>query len=316
MDPVSATHSPVAPGSTIPFVSDSMNAAQVAFGFVGVNTKDESDLNVFQLNLAGDSAIELPGGVVGWAVGYENRRESAASKPDGGAAIGAIAFTPGNVTSGKYQVDEFYGEVIIPILAGEPLAEVLTVEASARYTDVDFLDDSDTVFKVAAEWAPDRGHSLSVPPSPKGSARRASASCSSVSSSPPSPIPIPAATTAPPVRTQTPSPTVRPTVWTPTSTSRHSRPRPLQGGNPSLEPETSQSFTLGAVYTPEFLDGLVLTLDYFDVEIEDAIGTAPTSEVISSCYASAGFSDPLCAFIVGLLPGRRRNATPECARTS
>jgi iron complex outermembrane receptor protein len=143
------------PGIYNPFISDSMTDAQIAYGFVGVNTKEESTLNVFQLNFSGDmGGFQMPGGEIGWALGYENRRESAASKPDGGAAIGAIAFTPGNVTGGKYQVDEIYGEVSLPILSGVPMAELLTLEASTRWTDVDFLDDSDTVYKVALEWAP------------------------------------------------------------------------------------------------------------------------------------------------------------------
>ncbi|MCZ6501528.1 MAG: TonB-dependent receptor, partial [Gammaproteobacteria bacterium] len=155
MDPIlCAARTDGCPGIFNPFISNSMTAAQVAYGFVGVNTKNESTLNIFQANVSGGLGFELPGGEIGWAFGVENRRESASSNPDGGAAIGAIAFTPGNVTSGDYEVDEVYGEIVIPLLSGAPMAEILTVEASARYTDVDFLSDSDTVFKVAAEWAP------------------------------------------------------------------------------------------------------------------------------------------------------------------
>ena len=155
MDPDLCEAAGDCPGVYNPFISDSMNDAQIAYGFLGVNTKNESTLNVFQLNVSGDMGdFELPGGPIGWALGYENRRESAASKPDGGAAIGAVAFTPGETTAGAYEVDEFYGEVVLPILSGAPMAEILTVEASARWTDVDFLDDSESVFKAAVEWAP------------------------------------------------------------------------------------------------------------------------------------------------------------------
>ena len=85
----------------------------------------------------------------------------------------------------------------------------------------------------------------------------------------------------------------------------------LEGGNPNLEPETSESFTAGIVFTPSFLENLVISLDYFDIEITDAIGTAPTSEVISACYASVGFSDPLCALIVGpAFPGVDETPSP------
>jgi|TARA_B100001964_G_C14209796_1_gene589925 iron complex outermembrane receptor protein len=73
----------------------------------------------------------------------------------------------------------------------------------------------------------------------------------------------------------------------------------LQGGNPNLEPETSESFTFGVVFTPRFAENLTVSLDYYDIEIENAISTAPTSEVISGCYSSPNFSDPLCALFIG-----------------
>ena len=69
--------------------------------------------------------------------------------------------------------------------------------------------------------------------------------------------------------------------------------------------------TFGLVLTPSFLENLTVAIDYFDVEITDAVGTAPTSEVISACYASAGFSDPLCALIVGpAFPGVDETPSP------
>ena len=85
----------------------------------------------------------------------------------------------------------------------------------------------------------------------------------------------------------------------------------LQGGNPNIQPEQSESFTLGVVLTPSFVENLTISLDYYDIEIQDAVGTAPTSEVISSCYASPNFSDPLCALIVGpAFPGVDETPSP------
>jgi iron complex outermembrane receptor protein len=287
------------PGVWNPFVSDSMTAAQAAFGFVAVNTKEESTLNVFQANLSGEMPVELGGGNIGWALGYENRRESAASNPDGGAAVGAIYATPGNVTSGKYEVDEYYGEVVLPLLSGAPLAEVLTVEASARWTDVDFLNDSDTVFKVAAEWAPIEdvrfratfAEGFRAPNiselflGQQQSAESYTDPCRNYGSNPALSANTIANCTADGLAGTFNLATFQATT--------------LQGGNPNLLPETSETYTLGVVFQPRFLENLTVTLDYFNVEITDAVGTAPTSEVISRCYASAGFSDPLCALIVG-----------------
>ncbi len=46
----------------------------------------------------------------------------------------------------------------------------------------------------------------------------------------------------------------------------------LQGGNPLLEPESSDTLTIGVVLNPSFAPGLTLAIDYFDLEITDTIG--------------------------------------------
>ncbi len=287
------------PGVFNPFISDSMTAAQVAYGFVGVNTKEESTLNIFQMNVAGDlGGLALPGGEIGWALGYENRRESAASNPDGGAAVGAVYATPGQTTAGKYQVDEVYGEVVLPILLGAPMAELLTLEASARWTDVDFLDDSDTVYKVALEWAPIEDLRLRGTFSEGFRAPNISELFLGQQQS--------AESYTDPCRNYGTSGTDANTVancqadgLAPDFNLATFQATTLQGGNPNLTPETSESLTFGVVLTPRFLEELSVSIDYFDIEITDAVGTAPTSEVISACYASANFTDPLCALLVG-----------------
>ena len=287
------------PGVFNPFISDSMTAAQVAYGFVGVNTKQESTLNIFQLNVSGDlGGLALPGGEIGWALGYENRRESAASNPDGGAAVGAVYATPGETTAGKYKVDEVYGEVVLPILSGAPLAELLTLEASARWTDVDFLDDSEAVYKVALEWAPIEDLRLRGTFAEGFRAPNISELFLGQQQS--------AESYTDPCRNYGTSGTDANTVancqadgLAPDFNLATFQATTLQGGNPNLTPETSESLTFGVVLTPSFLERASVSIDYFDIEITDAVGTAPTSEVISACYASAGFSDPLCALLVG-----------------
>jgi len=312
MDPdLCAARTDGCPGVYNPFISDSMTDAQVAYGFLGVNTKNRSELNVLQLNVAGDmGGFEMPGGQIGWALGYENRRESASSQPDGGAAIGAVAFTPGETTAGKFEVDEFYGEVVVPILSGAPMAEILTLEASARYTDVDFLEDTESVFKVAVEWAPVEDIRLRTTYSEGFRAPNIGELFLGIQQS--------AESYTDPCRNYGTSGVDATTVancqadgLAPDFNLATFQATTLQGGNPNLEPETSESLTFGVVFTPSFLEGLSLSIDYFDIEITDAVGTAPTSEVISSCYASAGFSDPLCALIVGpAFPGVDETPSP------
>ncbi len=43
-------------------------------------------------------------------------------------------------------------------------------------------------------------------------------------------------------------------------------------GNPDLQPETSDNLSFGATYQPSFIDGLTLTADYWDIQLDDSVG--------------------------------------------
>ena len=47
----------------------------------------------------------------------------------------------------------------------------------------------------------------------------------------------------------------------------------LQGGNLELTPEESDTMSYGVVFQPRFAPGLAVTVDYFDIDIEDTIST-------------------------------------------
>jgi outer membrane receptor protein involved in Fe transport len=62
-------------------------------------------------------------------------------------------------------------------------------------------------------------------------------------------------------------------------------------GNPSLVPEVARTYTLGAVWTPEFIRGLTVSLDYFRMRLANAIGQiAPSTTIQSLCEQSGGTS--------------------------
>ena len=54
-------------------------------------------------------------------------------------------------------------------------------------------------------------------------------------------------------------------------------------GNPNLAPEESTTQSIGFVYTPSWLDGLTLSVDYYDIRIEDAISQYNTNVTIEQC---------------------------------
>jgi iron complex outermembrane receptor protein len=54
----------------------------------------------------------------------------------------------------------------------------------------------------------------------------------------------------------------------------------VSGSNPNLKPETANSWTAGAVYSPKFLKGLVLSVDYSDIYEKQVFGTVPAATII------------------------------------
>jgi outer membrane receptor protein involved in Fe transport len=55
------------------------------------------------------------------------------------------------------------------------------------------------------------------------------------------------------------------------------------GGNPDLKPESADTWTVGIVLTPTFVDGLAITIDYWNIEVEDTIGTVPPATALDQC---------------------------------
>ncbi|WAC46790.1 TonB-dependent receptor [Asticcacaulis sp. SL142] len=60
----------------------------------------------------------------------------------------------------------------------------------------------------------------------------------------------------------------------------------LGGGNPNLDPETAKTLTYGFVLTPQAIPGLSVSLDYFDIHIDDYIGTISPSVTMSQCIST------------------------------
>ena len=57
----------------------------------------------------------------------------------------------------------------------------------------------------------------------------------------------------------------------------------LQGGNPDLAPEESDTYSFGLVWTPGFLDGLVFSFDYYAIEISKGISTLTPEFILNEC---------------------------------
>ncbi len=80
----------------------------------------------------------------------------------------------------------------------------------------------------------------------------------------------------------------------------------VTNGNPNLQEETAETLTVGFVFQPDFFEGFSLTVDYWDISIEDAIEPVSAQNIVDGCYQgptlnvafcdlSARNSDPLSA---------------------
>ena len=80
-------------------------------------------------------------------------------------------------------------------------------------------------------------------------------------------------------------------------------------GNPNLTPEKADTLTIGAVLKPDFLPGFSLTIDYYRINIGNAIVNVDALQAgtQSTCELSGG-TDAVCALYIRPLPFSDRSA--------
>lgn len=68
----------------------------------------------------------------------------------------------------------------------------------------------------------------------------------------------------------------------------------ITSGNTALKPEIADTTTVGLVLTPTFMPGFTLSIDHYDIRIQDAITTLSGQTTIDQCYAGAA---SLCSLL-------------------
>ena len=297
LDPDACAGDTDCPGVWNPFEAGTLTPEMINYATVTHSPLLRTTTKQFMANLQGDlGELELPGGPIQWALGFEKRWEDLLSQPDGGAFLGQIYGVASDRTEGQYDVEEFYLEANFPLVEGMAFAERLNITAAVRRSDYDFLDDSSTNTKFGVEWVPVEG--LLARATWAEGFRAPSIS----------ELFLPEQDTNPSYAdpcinwaTAQSNPTIQancaadglPGDFTLSSNQASA----VSGGNAELEPEESESFTAGFVYAHD--SGFEMTLDYFDIEIENGIGTAGINNIVNGCYASEDFSSPLCGLING-----------------
>ncbi|MEM1261016.1 MAG: TonB-dependent receptor [Pseudomonadota bacterium] len=70
----------------------------------------------------------------------------------------------------------------------------------------------------------------------------------------------------------------------------------IRGGNASLSEETADTITLGFVLEPLSWDGFSISADYWNIEIDDAIGLVAPEDIVDGCYVGASLNPSFCQF--------------------
>ncbi len=241
----------------------------------------------YQANISSE-LFELPAGPLGFAAGYEYRRESGFDLPDALTATGASSGNIRQPTNGGYSVDEFFAEVSAPILADAPGAELLELSLASRYSDFSTFGDT-TNSKVGLKWKPISDLLVRATisegfraPDINSLFQGNSDSFQTVSD------PCTGAGQATTNRFATLTAAQRQNcvaAGTPTTGAQQAsgQIRATVGGNANLQPETSDSLSVGFVYNPEFIPGFDVSLDYWRVEIENSITSLGAQTILDAC---------------------------------
>jgi iron complex outermembrane recepter protein len=70
----------------------------------------------------------------------------------------------------------------------------------------------------------------------------------------------------------------------------------LDGGNPKLQPEKSDTYSVGLVFQPTFVHNLSMSIDWFDIKVLDAIGPIGADTILANCL-TAGAGSAYCAAV-------------------
>ncbi len=238
--------------------------------------------------------FQLPAGKIGVAAGFEYREEEGANTPDRVISSGESVSNQVFGTEGRFDVWEVYGEVDIPLLSDLPFAEDLRINVQGRYFEYSNFG-NDTVYKLGVNYAVTEDVRLR---GSFGTAYRAP----SISNLFGGGVASFDFVTDPCVNWDTANDPgsevfqncqlagVAPGFQQPTG-----QYQAVAGGSPTLEPETAETLTIGVVFTPRFIEGLSITVDYYDIEVENLI-TRPTSDsIIDACYQGPiGLAAPEC----------------------
>ena len=244
----------------------------------GISTLDQVDFKV------DGTPFDLPGGKLGFAAGVSYVRETLTAVPDINSLPNSTGTTQGWSNATTFQQFEAnrtftseYGEVDVPVTGPKQNIEgahSINIDGAIRYDDYNGKVGSTTTPQVNLSWEPiddtlkiraSAGKSFIAPPLFELYGPQSAGSTSAINYT---------------------------TVGGVSKTNIQFNQ--TGGANPGLTPEHAKSWSTGFVYTPKFLNGLSVTVDYSQIKETGLVGTVPATTIIQSVETN-GTASPYVA---------------------
>ena len=249
---------------------------------------------LYGANISG-MAFALPYGDVSFSLGIEHRKDSLQTVDDPRAATDLPPTVHPDIDA-SVSVTEMFGELVVPVLSDLPFARRLQIEGAYRYSDYDTYEPTNT-WKVGAIWSPIdslsfravRSYSVRAPnfgelynPTRLAITGSINDPCFGINYD----------LNADRARNCA-------ALGVPAGLPQYvDGVAVYSGGNPDLEPEASNSLTVGAIFQPEFLPGFDFTVDYWNIEITDVITSYSVRDMENKCVDLPSIDNPFCSNVI------------------
>jgi outer membrane receptor protein involved in Fe transport len=251
-----------------PFARRPDTVSPPALGYVFGTSRAVLDLTqkVAAVSVSGEP-FSTWAGPVSLAAGAEWREESAKQEVDPISQAGGYALGNPRALSGSFNVKEGFAEAVVPLAQDAPLLRSLDLNGAVRWTDYS-TSGSVVTWKIGANWEPVDGIRF------RGTRSRD--------------IRAPNILELFSSRVQSTAGVLDPVTNTSPTLQTFSL------GNPGLRPEEADTTSAGVVVRPSFVPGLALSVDYYRINVKDAIATLSLQDIVNRCV---GGNQDLCGLI-------------------
>ncbi len=274
------------------FAAQGVNFSKAALAYVLVPgfTETQAIEQIAHIDVSGDLGqygLKSPYASEGLAVnfGTEYRREFITTKFDQEQHAADLSGGGGQALdqTGSFDVYELFGEARLPLVNNRPFIKDLNIDVGYRFSDYSSAGTTNT-YKAELQYAPTDDARL------RFSYNRAVKAPSVTQLFTPQVAGLgsfqdPCSGAAPQLtKAQCQLTGLNPALYGLISPCASSQCEILTGGNPNLQPEIADTYTLGVVFTPRFIRNFTFTADYFNINIQNVIGAgAGPSTILNFC---------------------------------